>query len=269
MLGAGDGSPAAAPLAAQLGARTYRLVMDSTIPLEAYTERIEAYRAYGMRPQITVDGVGTVTRGSHPWQSTNYALRAFKRWPDTYSISVIGEPDSSLPAAKYASFFRRAYRVLKRAGVPRVLFGELTPFKPMEYTETASARNPIVADGWSWHCYDWKQKWQGVNRAASIHRMLKRLRVQIHTPRGLALSMYCTEYGHLTTERWGREHYNPLPPQRAAAYWRRAMRVSRSYLAQIVAWQIVPTGEDSAWDTSLVDRNGAPRPAFQAVMSGV
>ena len=55
-LGAADSSTQAAPLAGQLGAHTYRVVMDSTVPLEAYAARIDAYRAYGMKPSWSSTG---------------------------------------------------------------------------------------------------------------------------------------------------------------------------------------------------------------------
>src|SRR3954468_11960722 len=126
VLGAADGTAEAAPLAQQLGAKTYRLGMDSTAPLEAYAPRIEAYRAVGMRPQIVVDGTSTSVRGrtGKNWQTINYAIHAFKRWPDAYSVSVFNEPGlAGIGVCQYARTFNRAYKMLKRAGVPRVLFG--------------------------------------------------------------------------------------------------------------------------------------------------
>lgn len=269
-LGAGDGSPDAAPLAAQLGARTYRVVMDSTLPLESYAERIEAFRAYGMRPQITVDGVGTTRNISAPYASLAYAVAAFKRWPDAYSVSVLGEADGSgMAACSYARFFNRAYRTLKTAGVPRVLFGELTPFHPVAFTTRAATacRVQVKADGWSWHCYDWKRSWEGVDKSGRIAKALHALRGRIHTPRGFALPMHCTEYGLLTTERWGRQHYNPPSQTQAAASWGRALGIARKRLVQIVAWQVLPSHVDSEWDTSLIDSDGSPRQAFATIAS--
>ena len=155
-LGAADGNPAAAPIAAHVGARTYRIVMDPNAPLDAYADRIEAFRAHGMRPQIVVGGTGTTVRGRttvEKWQIVNTAIHAFERWPDTYSVSVINEPDlAGVSACQYAKTYRTAYRMLKRAGVPRVLFGEFSPLNPLRWTKRAlDCVGSLKTDGWAWH----------------------------------------------------------------------------------------------------------------------
>ena len=270
-LGAADGSTEAAPVAAQLGARTYRLVMDSSQSLDTYAPRVEAYRAAGMLPQIVVDGTGTQVRGKHGqnWQTINYAVQAFKRWPDAYSVSVMNEPNlSGISACQYAKTFRRAYRMLKAAGVPRVLFGEFAPTEkptPLDWTAAiARCTNGIVADGWAWHCYD-NDGWFGINKARVISGWLKTMRRShwpVRSATGHALQMYCTEYGVMTR---GGHRADDLA---AARSWGRAFSLVRKYhVQQIVAWGVLETPAASAWDTSVVAADGTPRKAFATIAS--
>lgn len=62
-LGAADGNTDSAPIAKQLGATTYRVVIDPREGLEHYAPRIDAYQALGMRPQLVIGGTGTSVRG--------------------------------------------------------------------------------------------------------------------------------------------------------------------------------------------------------------
>lgn len=266
VLGAADGSTEAAPIAAQLGAKTYRLVMDSTVPLEAYAPRIETYRALGMHPQIVVDGTGTSVRGrtGKNWQTINYAIHAFKRWPDAYSVSVFNEPDlAGISACRYADTFRRAYKMLKRAGVPRVLFGEWSPANAERWTMAVQrCRHTITADGFAWHCYDWAASWAGITKTGMLSKVLKGSRHYLHTRRGAALPMYCTEYGVPTPGRYS------FANQNGAHMWGRAFAYVRKYhVKQIVAWGILEVGGASEWDTSTVAADGTPRPAFFTIAS--
>lgn len=263
-LGAADGTTTGAHAAAQLGARTYRIVMDPAIPLDQYAPRVETYRAAGMRPQIVVGGTGTSVRGTTTRQGqwiTAYAVAAFKRWPDAYSVSVVNEPNlSGTSACNYSKTFRRAYRSLKAAGVPRVLFGEWSPGQPVQWTNAAigCSSKPITADGWAWHCYDAGPEWYGVTYAYSTHRWLqsKRLRAHLRNRKGGGLALYCTEYGQQT------RGVNAVSETVAALRWSRALGLARKYMAEIVVWGIheAPTG--AKWDSSLTDSNGRPRPAF-------
>jgi hypothetical protein len=97
-LGAADGSIQAAPIAKELGAKTYRVVIDPREGLEHYAPRIDAYQRLGMRPQIVVGGTGTSVRGKTAGEGywlINIALAAHKRWPGSYSIGIQNEPDLS------------------------------------------------------------------------------------------------------------------------------------------------------------------------------
>jgi len=268
VLGAADGTTQAAPYAAQLGARTYRLVMDPNVPLEVYAPRVEAYRAAGMRPQIVVGGTGTSVRGkttSQKWRIVNYAIHALRRWPDTYSMSVVNEPNlSGISACQYAKTFRTAYRMLKAAGAQRVLFGEFAPLKPLEWTAaiTRCSKGDVVADGWAWHCYDFTGDWFGINRAADVHRTLKASRRSLHSRFGRSLPMYCTEYGVPTRGQ------QALPAAAAAAKWSHAINAVRRYgIEQIVAWGVTEAPAGSRWDTSVVDSEGNKRAAFVTIAS--
>lgn len=269
-LGVADGTAVAAPFAKNLRAKTYRIVMDPAVPLDAYAERINAFRSLGMRPQFTIGGTGTTVRGKTRAEQTRiirYALAAVRRWRDVYSVSVVNEPDlSGASVCGSTSVFTRAYRALKRAKVPRVLYGEFSPDRPLEWTSAAiqrcARRGIIVADGWAWHCYDFGREYTGIQNAVYIYNRLKRYRRHLHTSKGKTLPMYCTEYGVRT--RSGDE-------TRAAASWRNALRIARGSrrwpgLRQIVIWGITETGIGSRWDTSLVAADGRIRPAYWAIM---
>lgn len=264
-LGAADGTPAGASTATQLGARTYRVVMDPAVPLEAYAARIEAYRAAGMRPQVVVGGTGTSVRGRTAKESqwiTAYALAAFKRWPDSYSVSVVNEPDlSGTSACSYAATFRKAFRSLKAAGAPRVLFGEFAPGDPLGWTDAVAkcSKAPLKADGWAWHCYDFRPELVGIGHANQIRRHLDGMRKQIHTPRGYRPPLYCTEYGALT--RGG----SAVSDQKAAQMWSRALATTRKHMAEIVVWGIHEAPSGAKWDSSIVTAGGTPRPAFSVI----
>jgi hypothetical protein len=267
VLGAADGSTEAAPIAAQLGARVYRLVMDPAVPLDEYAPRIEAYRAYGMRPQFVIGGTGTTVRGKtnvEKWQIVNYAVHALRRWPDAYSVSVVNEPNlSGISACQYAATFRTAYRMLKRAGAQRVLFGEWAPKKVDRWTGAVRKCRPVVADGFAWHAYDWSPAWTGITKAGAVHKMLRRMRVGLATPQRHTLPIFITEYGVPTPGR-----YSYSAELNGPKLWARAFALVRKHhIEEIVAWGILEVNGASPWDTSLVDAEGTPRPAFATVAS--
>jgi len=269
-LGAADGTTEAAPIAARLGARTYRVVMDPNVPLDAYAPRIQAYRAMGMRPQIAIGGTGTTTRGrtrngTVDWRAVNYAVHAAHRWPDAYSVSVVNEPDlSGISVCGYYNTYRTAYRMLKRAGVKRVLFGEFSPASPLGWTAAVldrCAKSDVIADGWAWHCYDSFASWFGIGNTRDARKYLSQNRGRIHTRKGNTLPLYCTEYGSLVRFNGG-----TTPEDVGADQWRRALAITRKYdVKEIVAWGITESPSGSVWDSSLVRCDGTLRPAFAVV----
>jgi hypothetical protein len=275
VLGAADGSPEAAPLARQMGAQTYRLVMDPSLPLDYYAPRVEAFRAQGMRPQIVVGGEGTTVRGRkvRDWKIINYAIKAYRRWPDAFSVSVVNEPDGSgASVCGYYKTYSTAYKMLKRAGVKRVLFGEFTPFDSA-WLWTAAILNrcakghDVLADGFAWHCYDnHPTHTLGISHAKWLRNALRDARPALHTRRGRALPMYCTEFGAPTAEH-GVTGVTMSEAQ-GAALWSMAFHQARRYkLAQIVTWQILPSGDESQWDTSVIRRDGSPTAAYATIAS--
>jgi hypothetical protein len=274
-LGAADGSIEAAPIAKELGAKTYRVVIDPREGLEHYAPRIDAYQRLGMNPQLVIGGTGTDIRGKTDEQGyriINTALKAWKRWPDTYSISVINEPDlAGTKVCQYSRTFRRAYKALKAAGVPRVLFGELSPTDPWRWTNAVISRcgHEITADGWAWHCYDAHKVWKGIDYARSFTKRLRENRARIHSPRGFTLPLYCTEYGALTRDLSGRGGaVAAAGGENGAKLWARALTIAKQQqLAQIVAWGIQETHADSVWDSSLVRSDGSFRPAFHIIQN--
>jgi hypothetical protein len=179
-------------------------------------------------------------------------------------VSVLNEPDlAGISACQYADTFRRAYKMLKRAGVSRVLFGEWSPANAWRWTAAVQrCHHTITADGFAWHCYDWAASWAGITKAGTLNHDLGVWRSRLHTRRRAALPMYCTEYGVPTPGRYSYANQN------GAHMWARAFAYVRKYhVKQIVAWGILEVGGASEWDTSTVAADGTPRPAFFTIAS--
>ncbi len=161
--------------------------------------------------------------------------------------------------------------MLKRAGVPRVLFGEWSPRHPLKWTSATigRCRQQVTADGWAWHCYDPAPSWFGVGHAREIRDWLRANRAGIHTPRGFTLPMFCTEYGVIARYPDQTAAAAAATLERAntqgAAMWANALHVASRYLVQIVAWGVVDDTPSSSWDSSLVAADGTPRAAFATI----
>jgi hypothetical protein len=126
--------------------------------------------------------------------------------------------------------------------------------------DRCAKRKPIITDGWAWHCYDIEQAWTGIGDAGKVKAFLRSQKRHLHTPRGFPAPAFCTEYGVLMTGK------RQQSESAAAEMWNRALAAAKRHkLAQIVAWQLVPTGEGSPWDTSIMRRDGSFRPAFDVI----
>ena len=266
VLGVGDRADGDPQVSRSLGARVYRVVIDPDVPLAAYDARIYRFRAAGMEPQLVVGGTGT-RRHAHRWGLERVALAAYHRWPFVYSISVVNEPDiSGMSACAYARTYQRAYRLLKRAGVRRVLFGEWSPVNPLGWTHKILTRCGVRlhVDRFAWHCYDQYRFWTGgVGNTPVIRRFLHKYRSKLggHTP-----LLHCTEYGAILRFASGPTGEDEVG---AIRRWRAALRIGSQYLAELVAWDIHSPDSTSAWDSSLVEPDGRERPAFHVVRQGV
>jgi hypothetical protein len=259
-----DGNPQASRA---LGARVYRLVIDPEVPLPFYDARIYRFRAAGMEPQLVIGGTGT-RHHARSWLIVATAVEAARRWPFAYSVSVVNEPDlSGMSACEYARTYRAAYRALRHAGVRRVLFGEFSPNAPVRWTRAILARCGLRlrVDRFAWHAYDFDAFEGAIYRTREIREWLHdhRDRLGGHTP-----ALHVTEYG-VPTRRLCAACSRPLSEGAALAHWRRALRVARRYLTELVAWDVHAPDSSSSWDSSLVEPNGRERPAFGLIRESV
>lgn len=259
-LGVGDRGDAPAAPSKKLGARVYRVVIDPSLPLSTYDERIWEHRQAGQEPQLAIGGTGTryhaSTRGV-----VETAVRAAKRWPYAYSISVINEPDlSGVGVCGYGRTWLRAYRALRPLGV-RLLFGEWAG-KGLHWQRALMDRHRCHNTApqlrrrvkhVAWHAYGDAIDWAPKLREA--------------TPRSDA-RLYATEAGAVL------KIGTPLVGNAVDAdvtgirYWRKAVRMAREQrLVEMVAWDVHSPPAHSRWDSSLIDANGRPRPAFHVIRS--
>jgi hypothetical protein len=257
-VGVGDSSLYPAAQSAPLRAVASRVVIDPAKPLSSYDAQIAAHRAVGQLPQLVVGGTGTKNHRSMT-KVTRVAVAAAKRWKPVYSVSVVNEPDTAgVSVCGYAKTYVSAYGKLRAAGVKRVLFGEFAPHNAQRWLRatltrcgSASKQLRTKVGNVAWHAYG-----TGVDLARPLSTLTKRLTHR--TPK-----LYVTEAGYVLRHRSG----NVLAASvsgGAVGWWRHALSVAKAHLAEIVAWDI-RARPNAVWDSSLIDANGNPRPAFAVI----
>ena len=256
-LGVGDSAIFPAAESAPLRAVASRVVIDPSKPLSHYDAHIAAHRAIGQLPQIVVGGTGTKNHRSTTGV-VRTAVAAAKRWKPLYSVSVVNEPDTAgVSVCGYAKTYLDAYGKLRAAGVKRVLFGEFAPHNAQRWLRATltrcgatSRRLKAKVGNVAWHAYG-----PGMNLAAPISSLTRTL--THHRPK-----LYVTEAGYVLRHRSGQVLAASAP--NAVAWWRNALKVASAHLTEIVAWDI-RARPNVAWDSSLIDAQGNPRPAFALI----
>jgi hypothetical protein len=257
-LGVGDSSLYPAAQSAPLRAAASRVVIDPSKPLSSYDAHIAAHRDVGQLPQLVVGGTGTKNHRSMT-KVARVAVAAAKRWKPVYSVSVVNEPDTAgVSVCGYAKTYVSAYGKLRAAGVKRVLFGEFAPHNAKRWLRATLTRCGATskqlrtkAGNVAWHAYG-----TGVDLARPLSTLTKQLTHR--TPK-----LYVTEAGYVLRHRSG----NVLAASAsgdAVTWWRHALKVASAHLTEIVAWDI-RARPNAVWDSSLIDANGNPRPAFAVI----
>src|SRR3954468_12014825 len=257
-LGVGDSPVFPAAESAPLHAVASRVVIDPAKPLSTYDAHIAAHRAVGQLPQLVVGGTGTKNHRS----TTNVvrvAVAAAERWKPVYSVSVVNEPDTAgVSVCAYAKTYVSAYGKLRAAGVKRVLFGEFAPHNATRWLRatltrcgSASKQLRTKVGNVAWHAYG-----TGVDLARPLSSLTRQLTHR--TPK-----LFVTEAGYVLRHRSGSALAAAVPGG-AVAWWRHALKVASAHLAEIVAWDI-RSRPNAVWDSSLMDANGTPRPAFAII----
>jgi hypothetical protein len=239
---------------------------------------VRGARARGFRVQLTLGGTPTpppAWRGTLARPSVGGFARFARQAAGRYrgrvaEYGLYNEPDwSKVPPALYRRLYQAGRRAVRaRDPHARVLFGELSGARPIEYTCLALRRGPVRSEGFAWHPYQWtrppaqaggRREVIGIGKAAVLARFLKTTRL-LATVRGKPLGMYGTEFGYLTRGKY------KLSPRRAARWWPQALRQARrTGMRELIAYQMVAAVDDWRWDSSLLDADGQPRPAFLAL----
>jgi len=239
-----------------LGAKTWRIIARADRPWELYADAIAAARQHGYRVHLTL------TAEKDPLRFASWAGRiAAKVRGQVYSIGVYNEPEvGGISPCEYRTMFMRSYKLIRRAAPKmRVLWGELSPHRPLTYTEESlqCGKTPVKAQGFAWHPYcgsdpmapckttSGGQRWIGPGDTNQVKRFLKRLRSRIQTEGRLPLTPSWTEFGFDRRDDsiWGTSDAT------ADRYWPRALAMAaRHNVALVVAYQMLPT-TGSGWDT--------------------
>jgi hypothetical protein len=184
----------------------------------------------------------------------------------------------------YASLYRAGYAAVKSVDpTAKVLFGELAPqerkgnsIAPITFVKQATAKGHLIADGFAHHPYAFSvsptSTKGGPNDVTmgTLGRLTKLLRGlarshKLRAPTGGAPPLYLTEYGYFA--RGPRS----LGEARRSAYLRQGFQMAQKNPAvrELVQYTLVAPPGDVAWDTSLIQANGQPDPAFQSLSSWV
>jgi len=257
-LGVGDSAMFPAAESAGLHAVASRVVIDPALPLKFYDSHIAAHRAVGQLPQLVVGGTNTRNHRSTKG-IVKAAVAAARRWAPVYSVSVVNEPDTAgVSACGYAKTYVQAYSALKKAGVKRVLFGEWSPKNAVKWQKATLTRCGSTSRALrtkvghvAWHAYG-----PGMDLAKPLSAATKA--VSHKKPK-----LYVTEAGYVLRHRSG-QVLNTGAFQGGVAWWRHALKVARTHLTEIVAWDI-RARPNGLWDSSLIDSTGRHRPAFDLI----
>jgi hypothetical protein len=223
--------------------------------------------------------------GAFAHEAAEHFRGRVRRW------SIWNEPNLVnwlTPIAEMPELYRRLY-VAGHAAIEsaspdaQVLIGETAPYvrrgdgmAPLSFLRRVVADGPLTADGYAHHSYDFEappeRDYPGDDNATlgSIDRLLGELdrlaaAGALRDGRGRPLDVWITEFGYFQST--GRA----LPPQRRAAYVRRAFELAASKhprVRQLLQYLLVSPPEGfpgGRFDTSLLTRDGARTPAFDAL----
>lgn len=269
-----------------------KLHRNGTYDFSALDEAVNAARAHGLRPQLTL--MSTPKYNPDADQSLSYANNNAKVWQEyaktvaqhfkgrvgrysvgnemNYPAFMKGADTNARQAGRdYRNVYRAGYGAIK--GVDRgaqVLAGELTSGggDPREFLRGFLGGKPIKASGLAYHPYEGNAGWS-INTLSDLQKTLARYKRQgrLQTARGSAAPLYITEMGY--------QRGDMSEPQRitqAAAAYRKAQQAGAR---QFLQYQLTdktqvdpgaagdaytpgtaPTVKRSPWDTSIGTAGG-------------
>ena len=207
-------------------------------------------------------------------------VRRWSIWNEPNLVNWL-EPVAEMPAL-YRRLYLAGHDAIKSVSPDaQVLIGETAPYvrrprdgmAPLSFLRRLLALGPLAADGYAHHSYDFlhppERAYPGDDTVTlgSIDRLLRALDRaaadgSLRDGRGRPLDVWVTEFGYL--QRTGRA----LAPRTRADYVRRAFELAASKyprVRQLLQYLLVAPPEGfpgGRFDTSLLDRDGTPTPAF-------
>jgi hypothetical protein len=268
-----------------------------------YDSLVDAAAAYGIKVQFSI--AGPAPAWANAKHQHNLHAGAYKPNPTLYGqfvhavaqhfagrvdrYSIWNEPNwkgwlapLKTGPQQYAKLYKAGYAAVKSADPnAKVLFGELAPQErkgastaPLTFVRQAVAKGHFVADGFAHHPYAFNvaptSKRGGPNDATlgTLGRLTKLLKGlarahKLRSPQGGAPPLYLTEYGYFA--RGPRS----LGEKRRAAYLKQGFQMAAKNPAvrELVQYTLIAPPGSVTWDTSLIQPNGAPDPAFQSLSS--
>lgn len=264
----------------------------------ALTHRDSHGRLRPLKVMVTVGGFAA-GRGAARFADPAYAQRYYakvakfrRRWPQVSYWSFINEPNiriNHFTPCLYARVFQNATRALRAVTVrgpdavarPKILFGEMAASRTAQYVERVlrCSGPPIVADGFSVHAFQFKQSpftrpgWSrsgALGNLPALHAVLARHRIRLHTPLGATPAFFVTEYGYITPGCYRKQWV--IPEREAGNWWPQVISVIRRpawHVRLFMPYMVTAPGRRTAWSTSLLRRDGSPRPALSALTRAV
>jgi hypothetical protein len=265
----------------------------------ALTHEDSQGRPRPLKVMVTVGGFAA-GRGARQFLDPDYAQRYYakvaklrERWPEVAYWSFINEPNISVShfgPCLYAKVFRNATRALRAAVVPaepgvvprpKILFGEMAANRTAQYLlKVLRCGGPaLVADGFSIHAFQFKQApgtrpgWQrsgALGNLPSLNAVLRAHRDRLHTPSGGTPQFFVTEFGYITPGCY-RKQWVISEPQ-AGAWWPGVIRLVSNpawHVRMFMPYMVTANPLRSGWSTSLLRRDGSPRPAMLALVGAV
>jgi hypothetical protein len=251
-----------------------------------------------LQVMVTVGGFAA-GRGAARFGDPAYAQRYYEkvaklrqRWPQVSYWSFINEPNitvSHFAPCLYARVLRNAGRALRSAEVtapdavarPKVLFGEMAASRTAQYIEQVlrCPGPPIVADGVSVHAFQFKQApytrpaWSrsgALGNLPWLHAVLRQYRSRLRTPSGGTPPFFVTEFGYITPGCYRKQWV--ISESAAGTWWPQVIDVIRRpawHVRMFMPYMVTANPSRSAWSTSLLRRDGSPRPALYALSRAV
>jgi hypothetical protein len=220
--------------ATSIGAGWERLTV--SVGQSGVAEHIRASHAAGRKVILTVGGNGTQTRRPDFTAALAY-ITALPR-ADAYTID--NEPDlDGVAACVYRRGWLKARRQLGRA----LLFGDFSPYEPLEFTARVKRCGPLPKHlDFALHPYQWTDPLAPGPDEGGIGN-LGRVRRALHGM-GITVTFWATEFAYLQDISVGRARI--VTDARAAWLWPRALtQARRNHVKALVLY----TAQGHSWDS--------------------